>query len=719
METAKKTPHPQIIELHADISRREHAGAKIKPFAALTGSSSNQPSAPAVDHQPSEIERLDDRGKKVSKAQLINKLNYINFQDETVLINFSHLKYDKTISLKASPQPCMGDLVDCLWAEDKNISQIIQSYAFKDLMITNGRKLLKVEAELVRVDKESISLLLPEASYEITSRRVKRHACEGINVQLMQNSTVFNGSLMDFNGFSFRVKINAIPPQTFDWVNPEHSVNIILSGRHVTYYSGECKVIRYTRGNNTRNYILEPLKKEIQRFKQKEFRSERYELTPSPNIVFHHPFTNTKIDLKVVDLSGSGFSVEEDASNTALLPGMILPEVELSFADSYKIKCSAQVVFRKTMMASNGQKWIKCGLALLDMDIQDHLQLIALLHQTRDKNSYICNDVDLDALWDFFFETGFIYPDKYVAIQKNKKQIKETYAKIYTRNPHIARHFIYQDKGIIFGHMAMLRFYESAWMIHHHAARKSALNKAGLIVLDQIGRMINDSHRLYSLHMDYMICYYRPDNKFPSRVFGGAAKSIKDPKGCSLDGFAYFHSRPSAGLISDLPTGWQITETLPDDLMELADFYEHTSGGLMLDAIDLTPDKIDCDNLSQSYRQAGLTRVRQLFSLKHEGSLKAIFMVNTSDVGLNLSDITNCVKVFVTDSVGLDADLLHAAIGAVAEITGKNDFPTLLYPAAFADENDMAYEKIYNLWVCSLQYSDEYFRYLKRLLRFV
>ena len=93
---------------------------------------------------------------------------------------------------------------------------------------------------------------------------------------------------------------------------------------------------------------------------------------------------------------------------------------------------------------------------------------------------------------------------------------------------------------------------------------------------------------------------------------------------------------------------------------------------------------------------------------------------NSSKLPLNSSKpIPDCVKVFVTDSVGVDADLLQAAIGAVAEITGKNDFPTLLYPAAFADENDMAYEKIYNLWVCSLQYSDEYFRYLKRLLRFV
>ena len=716
MERAKKK-FP-IIELNSDVSRQENANKRTAAVAGRKTHAIGLENAPDAVRKQS-LNEKQAAAKKVDKTQLINKLNFTNFQDGTVLINFSHIKYDKVITLRAAPQPCMGDLVDCLWAEANYTSHITQSYEFSNLLIANGQKLLKVDAELVKIDQEGISLLLTDECYEISSRRVRRHSCEGIKVQLMQNSTVFSGSLMDFNGFSFRVKLDAVPPQTFDWMNPEQPVNIVLSDPAFTYYSGECKILRHTRGHRTRNYILEPLKKEIQRFKQKEFRSERYELTPSPNIAFQHPFTKMRVDLKVVDLSGSGFSVEEDEHNTALLPGMILPDLVLNFSDSYQIKCTGQVVFRKTMIAANGQKWIKCGLALLDMDIRDHLKLIALLHQTKDKNSYICNDVDLDKLWNFFFETGFIYPDKYAAIQKNKKQIKETYAKIYTRNPHIARHFIYQDKGTIFGHMAMLRFYESAWMIHHHAAKKSTLNKAGLIVLDQIGRMINDSHRLYSLHMDYMICYYRPDNKFPSRVFGGAARNIKDPKGCSLDGFAYLHFKNLARPQSQLPADWQISETRPDGLRDLADLYDHISGGLMLEAIDMTPGKLDCDELSKEYSKEGLIRQRQLYSLKKDGILKAIFLVNTSNVGLNLSDITNCVKVFVTDSEQLDADILRAAVSAVAEITGKDDFPTLLYPVAYADEQGINYEKIYNLWVCSLQYSDEYFRYLGRLLRFI
>ena len=734
MESAKQNLHvidmsSQASDLNeADIPLTISAGRKIRALGKgnlLTDL--RRPSHIENLRKLSRIEKLrkpslianQETEKKVGKAQLINKLNFVNFQDGTILINLVHNQYDKEITLKATPQPCNSDLVECRWVDGKNIGNIIQSYEFRNFLIPNGQKVLKIVPELIRIDEKGLSFNLPDSGTEITSRKVRRYACQGIYAQFIQNSSVFSGTLMDFNGYSFNVKLKAVPPQTFEWLNSGHTANIILSDGAVTIYSGECKIIRYFQGTDTRNYILKPIKQEIQRFKQKEYRSERYKLTPSPNITFRHPFTKKRVDLKVVDLSGSGFSVEEDERKTALLPGMILPELSLNFSDNYKIRCSGQIVFRKPVVESNGDKWIKSGVALLDMDIQDHLKLVALLHQTKNKNSYICNQVDLDALWNFFFETGFIYPDKYAVIQKNKKLIKETYAKIYTRNPHIARHFIYQDKGTIYGHMAMIRFYENAWMIHHHAARKSSANKAGLIVLDQIGRMINDSHRLYSLHMDYVLCYYRPDNKFPSRVFGGAAKSIKDPKGCSLDGFACFHVDNRSRSTPDLPDSWRISETRPEDLQELAEFYEHTSGGLMLEAIDLKPEKMNCNDLSNQYHQLGLTRARHLYSLKKNGQLKAVLLANLSDIGLNLSDITNCVKVFVTNKAEFSAGILQAAISKVADITGKEDFPTLLYPAAFADEQKIPYEKIYNLWILNLQYSDPYFKYLGRLLRFI
>ena len=664
-------------------------------------------------------DREQEEGKPVNKDQLVNKINYINFKDDTLLINLKHRNYHKTLTLFARPQPCLGDLLDCLWPEKEDILQVLKFYEFKNILIPDGQKLIMFEPEVIRIDKEAISLLLPDKGYEISSRATMRHACTNITAQLIQSSSLFSGTLLDFNAGSFKIELKTAPPQTFGWINPETPVNLILSDAGETYYSGECKIIRQTTGQNTGTYILKPLKLEIQRFKHKEFRSHRYKLTPSPNIIFKHPFTKKIFDLKAIDLSASGFSVEEDEHNAVLLSGLIIPKLELSFANSFRFQCRAQVVYQKVWDADKGDSRIKCGLALLDMDIQDHVKLVALLDQAKDKNSYICSNVNLDELWNFFFDTGFIYPDKYAFIQKNKDQIKKTYERLYSNNPHIARHFIYQDKGRILGHMAMIRFYENTWLIQHHAARKSSRNKAGLVVLDQIGRMLNDSNRLYSLHMDYVICYYRSSNKFPSRIFGGAAKSINDPKACSIDRFAYYHYQNTSRHMSALPKSWEFSATRAEDLQELEDFYEHSSGGLMLEALDLKTDKFDCDSLAAQYHRVGLTRERHFYSLKKNGNLKAVITAVLSDVGLNLSDLTNCIKVFVLDPKGLTPDILNTIFSLLSKRFQRKEMAILLYPAAYADEQRIVYEKLYNLWVCRVQSSDEYFRYLNRLLRFV
>jgi hypothetical protein len=669
--------------------------------------------------QRSPSERGSEAAKPVSKNQLVNKINFINFQDATLLINLKHRNYNKVLTLSAKPQPCLGDMLDCVWQKAENIREVLKYYEFNNVLIPDGQNLIMVQAELIRMDKDAISLLLPDHGYQVSSRTVMRHTCSDITAQLIQNSSAFSGSLLDFNAGSFKIGLKTLPPQTFNWINPESPVNLILSDATEIYYSGECKIIRQTTAQNNGTYILKPLRLEIQRFKHKEFRSHRYELTPSPNVIFKHPFTKTIFDLKALDLSGSGFSVEEDERNAVLLPGMIIPKLELSFANSFRFQCRAQVVYQKALEAPKGSRRIKCGLALLDMAIEDHVKLVALLHQAKDQNSYVCNNVNLDELWDFFFDTGFIYPHKYAFIQKNKDVIRKTYERLYSSNPHIARHFIYQDRGRILGHMAMIRFYENTWLIQHHAARKSSQNKAGLVVLDQIGRMLNDSNRLYSLHMDYVICYYRSDNKFPNRIFGGAAKSINDPKECSIDPFAYYHFQNTSRHMPALQHDWELTATRAEDIEELTNYYEHTAGGLMLEALDMKPDRFNCDNLAAHYHRIGLTRERHLYSLKNNGRLKAIITAILSDVGLNLSDLTNCIQVFVLDPKGLTPEVLNTVYSILSERFQREEMAVLLYPAAYADEQSIVYEKLYNLWVCSVKSSDEYFRYLNRLLRFI
>ncbi|OEU79100.1 MAG: pilus assembly protein PilZ [Desulfobacterales bacterium C00003060] len=659
------------------------------------------------------------KGKRVSKEQLINKLNYINFQDDTIQINLKHARYNRNISLNAKPQPCTGDHLDCIWTETTRLHQELKTYKFQDVLVANDKNLLLVKPELISISDKGISVLLPEICCEVIPRKAVRHLCEGISVQLIQAGVIFCGSLIDFSIAAFCVEITAGRSQTFQWINPDAPVYIVFSDGDTVLFSGECRILRQTCGQKTRSFVLEPPNDQVQRFKPKEFRSPRQELIPSPDMIFRHPFTKKRISLKVIDLSGSGFSVEDDEDNAVLLPGMIIPQLNLSFADTYEIKGNAQVVYRKNSGEEKENGMAKCGMAVLDMDGKHHVKLVALLQQASNRKSYISGNVDMDALWNFFFDTGFIYPKKYAFIQANKEEIKKTYENLYTTNPNIARHFIYQNRGIILGHMAMLRFYENTWLIHHHAAKTSGSNRAGLAVLNQIGRFINNSHYICSIHMSFVICYFRPDNKFPNYIFGGISKNIDDPKACSIDTFAYFHYQKTSNNASGMSAPWELTETQPEDLVELERFYEQESGGLMIHALDLEAGTIDHDELSKEYEQLGFKRQRDLYSLKKDGSLTAVIIANISDVGLNMSDLTNCIQVIVLDPDELDRDTLNLMFSVLSTKFEQEEIPILLYPVTYADNQSISYEKSYSLWVLNMQYTDHYFSSLKRLLKFV
>jgi hypothetical protein len=655
--------------------------------------------------------------KEIRKEHLINKLNYINFQDGTIILDFKHLKYNQTFSVRAKPQPCTGDELVCVWPEsEEGKTDRLAAYVFSEIKITNGKNMLIVHPEDIRISESGVRFTLPETCLEVDQRRLRRYPCEGIDAQFIQNSVSFKGRLINFSADSFRVEVFENPPQRFFWINSDHPVTLILFDNHNMFYAGECKVLKNTTGRTTRDYVLEPLNNQFSRFKPKDFRTSRHELVPSPYAIFIHPFTQRLKTLRISDLSGSGFSIEEDKEYAMLIPGMILPELQLSYANSLKVDCKAQVVYRNLKNENDTGK-VKSGLTILDMDLEDHGKLLALLHQVNDEKYFLGSAVDLDDLWHFFFESGFIYPKKYVSIQTNKENIKAIYQKIYNESPKIARHFIYKEKDRILGHLAMIRFYEKSWMIHHHASNRTFSTMAGINVLDQIGRFINESHSICSVKMDFVFCYFRPENKFPDKIFGGVARNAKDPRKCSLDLFSYFHWQKKQPPDSRLNLPWHIEETRHEDLAELQNYYEDLSGGLMLDALELLVGSEEIDNLIDQYHQLGFKREKFIYSLKKDGILKAVVLINMSDFGLNLSNLTDSIHVFVIDPHDLTQDVFQSMLSALSSRFEQDDIPVLVYPEPCAEALGVPHDQFYYLWVLSAQHLDSYFAFLSRYFK--
>ena len=347
--------------------------------------------------------------KEIGRRQLINKLNSLNFRDQTVRVIFEHRDYARTLALKAYPLPCKDARLVCQWAEAFDHDQLIESYRFQCLHVPKDQQLLKVQPEVNAIDEHQIILTLPETCVEISTRIIHRHQCAEVSAYLFQNGATYFGSLMDYGAAQFRVNVGTAPPQTFRWIEADLPVTIVFTKGDRTLYSGECRIVRHDRGIQSRQFILEPTQHQMRRFQNREFRSFRHQLSPPPDVSFQHPLFGKKIFLKVYDISGSGLSVEEDASSTVLLPGLILPELDLVFSDGTTLRCMAQVVYCKPQNDAP-RPVVRCGLTILDMNVEDHIRLLGWMHQTTDAHAYVCKKVDMDALWDFFFRDWLHLP---------------------------------------------------------------------------------------------------------------------------------------------------------------------------------------------------------------------------------------------------------------------------------------------------------------------
>ena len=652
--------------------------------------------------------------KEIRQNRLINSLNRINFHEGDIFLNFRHLKYDTLISIPAKPQPCADHHFECTWSTPLDVAYKINHYRFENFYFTDGLKQILVKAQLVSIDKNGVKFSLPEIAEEVNSRIVKRHSCSGISLKLMQSGIFFEGELTTYSPESLSVNIPKEVPFVGLEIKQEYPVDIIIEKNDAILYSGTCEIYRISETIEDNILILKPVINQIQRFKAKKFRSIRQSLIPTPTIIFYHPFSGRKLNLRVKDISGAGFSVEENIENSQLLPGMIIPEITIEFVPGVGIKCKSQVIYRTPFDG----KTVKVGVAFVDMTIMDQIRLSSFLQQALNKNAYVCSKINVDDLWDFFFETGFVYPQKYLHMHNNRKKFDDIYKKLYEQDLDIAINFIYQDKGSIYGHMSMFRFYNKTWIINHHAADSSRRSRAGLVVLDQIGRYINEFHRLPSTKMDYVACYFRPENKFPNLVFGGAAKNSSN--GCTVDEFSYLHLSKSSleSMSVNLPENWTLWPATKNDLSELANSYELKYGGLTLKALDIEPSKIDCDKeINADFHTYGLKRKKLLFALRHKADLIAVLTVCVTELGLNLSDLTNCIHVFVLDPEKLPSEILHSTFSRLSGYYEQESISALIFPKNYTEIHSVPSDKTYDFWVLDIEKSsDEYFTHLQRIL---
>jgi hypothetical protein len=253
-------------------------------------------------------------------------------------------------------------------------------------------------------------------------------------------------------------------------------------------------------------------------------------------------------------------------------------------------------------------------------------------------------------------------------------------------------------------------------MIHHHAARPIENKRPGFQVLKQMILFLYGMYHLPSAKMDYVMCYFRPENKFPDRVFGGFARELNDLRICSLDLFSYV-TFPVIKPQNQLPPGWSLHESTHSELWELDQFYKYYSGGLLLDVLNLSQKEAGDGSLENVAHRLGFIRKWKTYSLVYMGCLKAVLIVNQSDVGIDLSELINGIKTLVIDPENLPWKVLSLAIAQLTEVYHLDNIPLLIYPSIYADIINMPCEKKYYMWITYTRHSNKFLEYMQQTFK--
>ena len=658
-------------------------------------------------------------GKLVDKKTLTNILNHIHFMDGSLYVQLRHaqhhegmLEYPESVLLRVRPKPCLGNELTCYFADENFNGDDLAKYELLNLIINDSQSVIFVPAVLHRVGDNDFTVQLPQESFAVDQRQTKRHLCSGVDAELIKGGRLIKGKLLDFSAKGFRIGMPATPSNTSDWAHRGILTLLHLRKDGHLLFSGLCSCIRHFENPSFTEVVLIPCDDQAKRSDRKQIRNPAESIFTTPVINFIHPFSGKVVEFDISDISTSGFSVYEKSDEGLLIQGMIVPELTIEFAGAIRIRCSAQVIYR----LEEADKGVRSGFAILDMDLDAYTRLVHILANSIDPYSRVSNKVDMDALWEFFFETGFIYPKKYGLIQSQKEKFKETYERLYNNNPEIARHFVYQKNGRLYAHISMVRAYERAWMIHHHAARSLEGRRAGFAVLKQIVLYLNDMHRLPSTNIDYMMVYFRPENKFPDRVFGGFARSRENVGVCSMDLFCYLPYTAIA-LTTQLPSGWSLNECSDMNLWKLNLFYRNRSDGFLMDALGIVQKSHSEKPLEEAYGQLGFLRKWRAYSLEYQGELAAVLIVNQSDFGFNLSELLNGIKVLLINPETVSWRILSTAIGQLLKKHHMEKVSILFYPSEDAEALEIPFEKHYQLWIYDARFVDQFVQYMKRKFR--
>jgi hypothetical protein len=366
------------------------------------------------------------------------------------------------------------------------------------------------------------------------------------------------------------------------------------------------------------------------------------------------PLADEPIGKSLVDLSASGISFLIDASSELFPLGLKLM-VSLRIGDQ-RVAGQGRV---RTFVREGAL--LRCGVELAGLDESAHARLSDYMMRRRFPDVQDGGPAQFGELAEFLRATGFLYPAKEAVLAPIMPEVQHTFEQLYSRPSRLFKSVVARHEGALVGHVSSVRIYEQTWMSQHLAATSSR----------HVSHLLNLGAAEYfgqNPDLEYFKIFFQRDIRWPSRVFGGFARTLRNVSQSNLKEFRHIKFSTGEPLAFEQPAGIEVMEASPEDLALVERHFVRREPALLLESDDLLRQKLTLAPLNKQYARLGLYRRRRVLLAVKRGVVLGFALAEVSSPGLNLSEALSMFRVHVTDdgealAQPVRAALLHAVHG--------------------------------------------------------
>jgi hypothetical protein len=350
----------------------------------------------------------------------------------------------------------------------------------------------------------------------------------------------------------------------------------------------------------------------------------------------------------VLELSSTGFSFALDPTFDLFPPGMHFSRIEIKLP-GFTLVCAGEV---KNLAPLPGDaQALRCGVSFEGLDKATRSRLADAAMRHRYPGLEDGRALSFEQIFRFFQETRFMYPEKLAALEPFMPAVRRTFTQLQSEESSVFKSLIYREGGKTLAHGSCVRAYRRTFVVQHLAGITHRLSRRPAPQVLNVGLA---EYFAQSTDLEYLKFFFRPDNRWPARVFGSFARKLSDPRLSDVRTFEYLGI--DTGIELRASAGVRVVEAGPGDLGPVERHFVATERGLLLRSDDLTRGALLLSELDAEFGELGLTRRRAVLLALRDGEPVGFALCEFSSPGMNLSELFSSFRVHLLPAAGVPDD---------------------------------------------------------------